>query len=150
MKDQDARSIAQDFLDRQGEATICGDVEATLACCDIPCTLDSMEGRVVATNRAQMRAICAAFIDELKAKRLTHMVRKCLDAQFRDDDTVCALYETRYIKDNSLLSEEPYAGFVILRRKETQWKIIAMQFAVRGASPANITLRDWIRERSDL
>jgi len=39
MTEEDARRITQDFLDRQGDATISGDVEATLDWCDIPCTL---------------------------------------------------------------------------------------------------------------
>ncbi|MBU2959887.1 hypothetical protein KO516_03410 [Citreicella sp. C3M06] len=95
---EDARSIAQDFLDRQGEATNSGDVEATVGWCDIPCTLESFRGKIVATTEAEIRAICATFIDNLKAKRLTHMMRRCLEAVYNDDDTICATYETRYIK----------------------------------------------------
>ena len=150
MTDDDARRITQDFLDRQGDATISGDLEATLDWCDIPCTLESMQGRAVATNMEEMRAICAAFIDGLKAKRLTHMVRHCLEAIFKGDDTIWATYETRYVRDGKLLSEDPYVGFVILKRKSDRWKISTMQFAVSSNSPANVTLRDWTPERADI
>lgn len=141
MTDENAFRIAQEFLDHQGEATISGDIEATLDCCDIPCTLESMEGRVVATDLEEMRAICVAFIARLKAMGLTHMVRRCIAAEFKAPDTIWATYETRYVRDGQLLSEEPYAGFVILRHREDRWKISTMQFAVSGSSPANATLR---------
>ncbi len=104
-----------------------------------------MQGRAVATDKVEMRAICEAFIDSIKSKRLTHMARRCLEAVFKDDDTIWATYETRYVRDGKLLSEDPYVGFVILRRKSDRWKISAMQFAVSSSSPANVTLRDWVR-----
>ncbi|AML52343.1 hypothetical protein [Falsihalocynthiibacter arcticus] len=148
MLDGSARSIAQDFLDRQGEATISGDVEATLGWCDIPCTLESIEGRAVAKNEAEMRAICVAFIKNLKEKRLTFMVRNCVEAILKDDDTIWAAYETRYVAEGNFRTEDPYVGFVILRRKEDRWKISTMQFAVSSNSPANATLRKWASEQN--
>lgn len=149
MTEQDARRIVQDFLDRQGDATISGDIDETLAWCDLPCTLESVEGRTVATTEAEMRAICTAFIAGLKAKRLTHMVRRCLEATFKDEHTIWAAYETRYIRDAKLLSEEPYAGFVILRHTGERWKISSMQFAVSSDSPVNVALRNWAQARID-
>ncbi|WP_323008100.1 nuclear transport factor 2 family protein [Pseudorhodobacter sp.] len=136
----DARRIAQDFLDRTGEATIRGDVDATLDYCDIPCTLESMQGRAVATNTAEMRAICVAFIDRVKLKRLTYMVRNCLEAVFKDEETIWARYQTRYVTDGNLLTEDPYFGSVILRRKGDRWKVSAMQFAASSDSPVNAVL----------
>ncbi|UWS80380.1 hypothetical protein N1037_04965 [Phaeobacter sp. G2] len=99
----------------------------------------------MATTEAEMRAICTMFIDNLKAKRLTHMVRRCIEAMFNDDDTICAAYETRYIRDGHQLAEEPYTGFVILRRNHDRWKISNMQFAGGNDSPVELTLRDWAR-----
>lgn len=147
MTEDQARTITQDFLDRQGDATMAGDVEATLEYCDIPCTLESLQGRAVANTRAEMRALCAHFIAEIQGKRLTHMVRRCLDAVRKGEDTIWATYETRYVRERQLLTEEPYLSFIILRRKEDRWRVSAMQFAVSKDSPANITLRDWQANR---
>lgn len=149
MSENDARRIAQDFLDRQGDATMSGDVEGTLAWCDIPCSLESVQGRAVATNVVEMRAICVAFIKNLKEERLTHMVRNCVEAIFKDDDTIWAAYETRYVGEGNFRSEDPYCGFVILRRKLGKWKISNMQFAVSSNSPVNATLRKWASGESD-
>lgn len=146
---EDALIIAQDFLDRQGEATMSGDIEATLGWCHIPCILESFQGRVVATTEAELRAICAMFIENLKAKRLTHMVRRCHEAMYNDADTICAAYETRYIRDGHQLAEEAYFGFVILRCIGKRWKISNIQFAVGTDSPVDVTLRDWMRKRVD-
>lgn len=147
MTQDDARRIAQDFLDRQGEATVSGDIEETLAWCDLPCTLESMDSKAVATNMAEMRAICASFIEGLKVKQLTHMVRTCLTAEFSDPDTLVAQYRTRYLRDGKWLADDPYIGTVVLRRKPDRWKISAMKFAVSNDSPANATLRAWERGR---
>lgn len=149
MNDDEARRITQDFLDRQGEATVSRDVEATLEWCDIPCTLESMEGRVVATNAAEMRAICETFIDRLEKNLFTHIVRRCLEASFKDESTIWATYETRYVRDGTFLTETPYIGFVILRHRGDRWKISTMQFAVSSDSPANVTLKDWIAGQSE-
>ncbi|SMX43523.1 hypothetical protein [Maliponia aquimaris] len=136
-----ARDIAQDVLDRQGAATLAGDIDETLAWCDMPCTLDSLEGRVVATTEAQMRAICATFIERLKDRNMTHMVRRCLEAEFKGPDAIWATYETRYVRAGNLLSGDPYVGFVILVRGADRWKISMLQVAVDGNSPAGEALR---------
>ncbi|MGP6086605.1 hypothetical protein [Antarctobacter jejuensis] len=140
MGSETARVIAQDFLDRQGEATISGDVEATLAWCDLPCTLDSMEGRTVVTTEAEMRAICMSFIQNLKSRQFSHMVRRCLEASFKDEETIWATYETRYVSAGGFRAEEPYVSFVILKHRQDRWKISTMQFAVTGDNPVNATL----------
>lgn len=144
MTDEDARQIAQDFLDHQGDVTLHGNVDATLDCCDIPCTMESIEGRVVATNRAEMRAICVSFINKLKIKRVTHLVRNCLEARFKDQDTIWASYKTRFVGDGNMMQEDPYVGYVVLKRRADGWKISTMQFLASSNSPANETLKHWV------
>ncbi len=124
-----------------------GDVEATLDFCDIPCTLESLQGRAVVRSRAEMRAICNAFLSEMAGRRLTHMVRRCLDAVHKDDGSIWATYETRYVHERQLLTEEPYLSLVILKRCQGRWKASGMQFAVARDSPANTTLRGWQARR---
>lgn len=147
MTNDQARVIVQDLLDRQGEATMAGDVEATLGFCNVPCTLESLQGRAVATTLAEMRAICKAFIAEIRGKQLTHMVRRCLEAVVKGEHEIWATYETRYVRERQLLTEEPYLSFIILRRTDHRWKISGMQFAVAADSPANTTLKDWAARR---
>lgn len=142
MTQNEARLIAQDFLDRQGEATISGDLELTLDWCDIPCTLETMGNKVVAQNHEEMRAICVAFIQRLKTKRFTHMVRQCIEAAFVDENTLSAAYETRFVSDGAHLAEGPYYGFVILRKRETGWKISSMQFADDSENSVDATLKN--------
>lgn len=142
MTDDKAMKIAQDTLDRQAADTERGDLEATLNWCDIPCTLETTEGRVVVTDIEEMRAICQDFIVQLNSKQLTHMVRRVFEASYQDADTVMATYETRFVTQGQLLTQDPYMGFVILRRRETGWKISNMQFTSDPESPANTTMRN--------
>ncbi|SLN58467.1 hypothetical protein AQS8620_02592 [Aquimixticola soesokkakensis] len=142
MNSDEARMIAQDFLDRQGDATLSGDLDATLAWCDIPCTLETMEHRIVAHNLEEMRAICASFIQQMKVREHTHMVRRCLEASFDGHDSLKAAYETRYVSKGARLEEGPYFGLVTLRRRATGWKISAMQFAATEESAVTATMRE--------
>ncbi|WP_424984923.1 hypothetical protein [Microbulbifer sp. S227A] len=140
-----ARAIAQDFLDRHGAAAISGDLDEIVRWCDLPCTLESRGQRVVLTDVAMVRSVSESFIVQVRNKRLTHVIRRCLEAGFRDKDTVMATYETRYVRDDQLLSEEPYVSFVILRRRGERWKFSNMQFDVGVDSPAGAALSDWNR-----
>lgn len=119
-----------------------GDIERTLAWCDIPCTLETMERKIIVESNEEMRAICVAFIQRLKTQQLTHLARRCLEADFVDDDTLTATYESRYVSEGARLAEGPYFGFVLLRRRETGWKISSMQFAAAADTTVNATLRD--------
>lgn len=141
-QNKNPKDIVQDFLDRQGEATMSGDVEETLKWCDIPCTMESIDGSIVASDMTQMRAICEGFISTLRQKRLTHLVRICLEASFQDADTIWGTYETRYIDAENTLPEDPYVAFVILKQIEDRWKINTLRLAVGSNSPANTTLKN--------
>ncbi len=149
MTPDEAHRVVQDFLDRQGEATIAGDIERTLDWCDLPCTLETMEYKIVVETEEEMRAVCLSFIERLKAKRLTHMVRRCLEATFVDADTLSATYETRYIREGTYLADEQYLGFVVLLRRETGWKISSMQFADETDTSVNQTVRERSFEQID-
>ncbi len=138
-----AREIVQDFLDRQGAATLAGDIDEILRWCDFPCTLESPGRRVNVTDQTMLRSIAEAFVEQVRGKRVTHIVRRCLEANFQDENTVTATYETRFVRDGQMLSEDPYVSFVILRRREDRWKFSSMQFDVAGDSPASVVLRDW-------
>lgn len=139
----DACLITQDFLDRQGDATVAGDIDATLGFCDLPCTLESMDTLTVVTDVDQMRAICVRFVGELRSKRVTHMVRNCREAVRKDDITIWAAYETQYVCSGQFLNDDPYSAFVILKRRGEVWKISTMQFAVERQSAVNVSLVDW-------
>lgn len=142
----DAQRIAQHFLDDQGAITLSGDLEATLDCCDIPCVMESAQGRVVATNKDDLRAVFTRFMQELNAKRVTYLVRECLEASFTDDSTICAAYKTRYVVDGNFRAEDPYFGLIILRFKSGRWRVSNIQFDVSHTSPVNVTLREWTKE----
>ncbi|MEY8829850.1 hypothetical protein AB9K34_15800 [Sedimentitalea sp. XS_ASV28] len=141
--EHEAREIVQDFLDRQGAAALSGDLEEIVRWCDFPCTLESPGQRVNVTDKTMLRSIAEAFVEQVTGKRVTHIVRRCLEASFHDEDTVTATYETRFVRDGQMLSEDPYVSFVVLRRGKDRWRFSNMQFDVAGDSPASIVLRDW-------
>lgn len=90
-----------------------------------------------------MRAICLSFIESLRVKHVTHMVRRCLEAEFQGRDKLLLTYETRLVSDGQFLTANPYVAFAILRRREAGWKISTMQFAADRQNPASTALRHW-------
>lgn len=141
MTDINASHIAQDFLDRQGEETIRGDIDALLTRCDLPCTLESHLGRVIVTDIEELRRICRDFVERLRVKQITHMSRRLIEAGFQDPDTLTATYETRYVRQGQLLTEDPYVGFIILRRRDDAWKFSNMQIDVGRNSPPSVVFK---------
>jgi len=146
MTQADALRIAQDVLDRSGADVLAGDLDATIGWCAVPCIIETLENRVVAHSRAELQAICEGFIETLRSKHVTHMVRRCLDARFDGEADLSAVYETRYVDAGNALTEDPYTVFVRMTRNEADgnWKIRRFQFAVTGDSPPGTTLRQWM------
>jgi hypothetical protein len=142
MTKNDAFSITQDFLDRQGEMLDAGDLEASLQFWDLPCTFENMDGVTHVTTLADMQAICLCFVRQLRSRQLTHTVRTCREAVAKDETTIWAAYETRFIRDGKFLSDVQYSAFVILKLRDGHWKVSSMQVAVGKDNPLGASLAE--------
>ena len=60
-----------------------------------------------------------------RAERATLHDGRTFNAVRKGEDTIWATYETRYVRERQLLTEEPYLSFIILRRKEDRWRVSA-------------------------
>lgn len=142
MTPDEARAIVQNGLDRHGEATMAGDIDAMAEFSDVPCEMETLSGKAVATTAAEMRDICRNFADTLRMGHLTHLVRRCLEAKFKDPDTIWAIYETRFLRNGIELVGEPYMSFLILNRHADGWKFASIQLLVSEGDPFSSTVRE--------
>ncbi|MFW2542286.1 hypothetical protein ACN2XU_06565 [Primorskyibacter sp. 2E107] len=142
MASDKALEIVQDGLDRHARATLSGDIDMMMAYSDIPCTIETMAGKVVATNRAEMRAICEALVHSIEVRQLSDMVRRCLEAEFTSEDTIWATYETRFLRNGVELAEDTYTSFMILKKRADGWRFSGIQLLVSEGDPVSATLKD--------
>lgn len=138
-----ALEIVQDGLDRHARATLSGDIDAMMKYSDIPCAIETMAGKVVATNRAEMRTICEALVHSIKVRQLSDMVRRCLEAEFKSDETIWATYETRFLRNGVELAEDTYTSFMILKKRTDGWRFSSIQLLVNEGDPVSATLKNW-------
>ncbi|GAA4223879.1 hypothetical protein J4E08_23055 [Sagittula sp. NFXS13] len=136
-----ALEIVQDGLDHHAGATMSGDIDTMMAYSDIPCAIETLSGRVIAANTSEMRAICEALVCSINAKKLSHMVRRCFEAEFKDDDTIWATYETRFLRNGVELAEDTYTSFIILKKRIDGWRFSGIQLLVSEGDPVSATLK---------
>lgn len=142
MASDKALQIVQDGLDWRARATLSGDIDAMMAYSDIPCAIETLSGKVVATNTSEMRAICEALVYSIKAKQLSHMIRHCFEAEFTSEDTICATYETRFLRNGVELAEDTYTSFIIVKRRIDGWRFSSIQLLVSEGDPVSATLKN--------
>lgn len=137
-----ALDIVQDGLDKHARATLSGDIDAMMKYSDIPCAIETLAGKVVATNPSEMRAICEALVHSIKIRQLSHMVRRCFEAEFTSDDTIWATYETRFLRNGVELAEDTYTSFMIVKKRTDGWRFSSIQLLVYEGDPVSATLKN--------
>ena len=142
MASDQALEIVQDGLDRHARATFSGDIDTMMAYSDIPCAIETLSGKVVATNTSEMRSICEALVYSIKAKQLSHMVRRCFAAEFNSEDTIWATYETRFLRNGVELAEDTYTSFIIVKKRADGWRFSSIQLLVSEGDPVSATLKN--------
>jgi hypothetical protein len=142
----EARTIVKGGLDRHGEATQAGDIDAMMKFSDISCKMETFSGSVVATTAAEMRVICKKLVHSLQFRQVSHMVRRCLDAQFKGPETIWATYETRFIRADKEIAKDTYMSFIILNNRATGCKFSSIQVLVSDDDPISSNLKGLIQQ----
>ena len=144
MSSTSALFIVQGSLDIHGQAVIAGNIDKMMEFTDVPCMIDTASGRLEAETVEEMRAICEQFALTLRKMCLTHIVRRCLDAQFKDPETIHAFYETRYIQHGTQIFRDPYRTFMIAKLRPQGWKFNNIQLLVDGSDPVTAMMQEHV------
>ncbi|MEO1550107.1 MAG: hypothetical protein AAFR93_06700 [Pseudomonadota bacterium] len=126
-----AREVSEHLLHRTGEAMLSGDFEAFMACFQLPLEIETFTGRRVVETADDLRQTSLAVHAYYQTKGVTELFRVCIDASFRDPDTVVATHIARPLKGDVPV-QEAYPVLSILTRTDHGWKIAQSQYAVEG------------------
>ncbi len=121
-REQPAREIACDLLDRTRLALLTGDFDSFTRCFELPQYVELIDARHYLETEAQMREVFKALVTNLRNAGVTRMERTCTAADWKTDDIIEFVYESvLWGRDGPMLA--PFANFCMAKRFSNDWKI---------------------------
>ncbi len=132
-----ARSVAEELLTRTGRGLVSGDFDAFAAYFALPLIMETFEGKNRLETPDHLRLMFDKAHQFYSRNNVKELYRNCLDAHFRDPDTIESTHESRVIS-HGVLIERAFPAFSVIRRFGSSWKIASCSYAV-GQSDALTT-----------
>lgn len=133
VKAPSAKSVSERLLQITGDALKTGDFASFAACFSLPHTVDTFEGRREVKTVGDIREIYECTRRYFDAHNITDLVRTCVEAEFRDLDTIASTHISRVLSGNKLV-QDPYPVFTILVRTDAGWQISDSQYAIQKSA----------------
>ena len=144
---RDPAEISNELLATTGEALVGGDFDSFSACFELPQDLETFEGQRRLETRDDLRALFTSIQAFFRSLGVTLLERHCVEAKYRDPETIAATHQSRLMA-GSVLLRAPYPAFSILKRRDGVWRVAFSQYAISdapehlqafGITPANNT-----------
>lgn len=117
------------MLARTGSALLSGDFGIFAECFLLPQEIDTFRGRDLIDSVDKVRERFDGVRDFMQKNGVTEMARHCIEAHFKDGNTIESTHETR-MASGSTLVQAPFVVFSILRRTEGRWQIAYTSYAI--------------------
>lgn len=127
-----ARDIAEQMLERTGQAMLTGDAALFESCVGFPSVFQTFDGQVCCETPQHFALIFRSVERYLRQMCVTDMVRNCIEAQFTDPETISMTYECRMLSGH-VVTQPAYPVFTILRWQDGGWKITFSSYAITDA-----------------
>ncbi|MEM7211798.1 MAG: hypothetical protein AAF479_07890 [Pseudomonadota bacterium] len=124
------RFIAEALMVRTADALIHGDFTEYQQCFSLPTTLESFEGNRRIENHAQLRTVFDGIRQFLAVNNVTELVRKFIEAEFLDAETLQTVHES-YALNGSTLIKEPIPIFSVICLVDGEWRVTRSAYALR-------------------
>ena len=134
-----ARWIAEDLLERTGNAMAAGHFDTFEECFAYPTVIESFTGQQSIESAQELKELFDALRAHYKTQGVTDIDRKCLSADTKGPDTIYTTHETRILRDTTLI-QPPYPAFSIAKLIDDNWKIVFSSYAVCDAPVHDILL----------
>lgn len=125
-----AHRIASDLLHETGDAMTCGDFSRFSECFLLPQKLETPAGRRTIQTEQELRRTFDTVRALHERNRISHVVRHCVEAAFRDEATIVSTYETRIVTHDLLLKGRPFPALSILKHTANRWKVAYTKYEV--------------------
>ena len=118
-----------------------GDFDTLKTCFALPQYMDTFDGRHFIESIDDLRDIFDNVRLYYQSKSVVELNRICVEASFRDAQTVVSTHEARMISKDAVLVQSPYPVFSILRLYDDGWKVAYSQVAIADEPKHNQALR---------
>ena len=127
-----ARMVAEDLLVRTGEAMLAGNFDAFRQCFLLPNEIELFDGTNLIETIEDQRAVFDSVRAFHARRGVTQIVRRCVEADFLDADTIASTHVASLLRGNELL-QPTYPVYSILRRVDGVWRIAHGKYAIADA-----------------
>lgn len=124
-----AGDVSQALLDITGDALMADDFDAFAAVFQTPQHMATMAGPIYMETPEDMRRAFDEMHKHLRGIGATHMVRKCVAAEYKTPTRIEATHTCETLKDGKRLSG-PYPGFSVLEKIDGHWKVTGSEYAL--------------------
>ena len=134
----EAHKIVEHLLDETGAALMSGDFQRLMECFQLPYEIGTFAGQRTVTSEAEMRTTFDGVRTHLQARNVTDLVRRCMEAEFLDPETIDSTHESRVMAGPVQVQET----FVVYSRQwivDGRWRVGWSQYAITDA-PAYIAV----------
>ncbi len=134
-----AHDVCEAMLERSGRAIFARDFDAFADCVGLPCDIETYAGRSRLTTQEHLRNLFEAMLRHQNRMGVTDIIRHCVEAEFKDDRTVYATFETRLLR-GTVLIQNPYPAFCIYKLSNEVWRAHSMTFGIGDSDDHNNAL----------
>lgn len=134
-----AKDIAEHLLRKTGEALVTGNFEQFRACFQLPQLMDTFASRRHLETASDLHDVFDHVRGHFQSIGVTSLNRRCVEAVFRDEDTVVTTHESRLVTHGQNL-HEPYFALGTIQRFDGVWKITFSQYAIAGSDEHSMAM----------
>ncbi|MDJ0823821.1 MAG: hypothetical protein QNJ09_18690 [Paracoccaceae bacterium] len=130
--ERDPAEISDYLLRKTGEAFISGDFDSFAECFELPQDIETFEGQRHLETLEDLRSLFTSLQGYFRSLGVTSLERHCIEAKYRDPDTIAATHQSR-LMTGSVLLRAPYPAFSVLKRRDGVWRVAFSQYAISDA-----------------
>lgn len=124
-----AKDVSENLLDRTGKALMSGDFDLFASCFVLPHVIETFQGRRTVETVDDLKKVFDGVTAYFRQKNVTELARHCVEAEFRDDDTIVATHMSRVVSGARLV-QKPYPVLSVLRKIGENWIISDSMYAI--------------------
>lgn len=124
-----ARQVTEELLHQTGQALLEHDFDRLIPHFTLPQHLETFDGRKLVSTVEEFRQL----FDELCARQakagMNRLDRRCIEAAFKTNVQIEAMYETTTYRDTMILAE-PYRTFCVIRQVDERWQFSSNMYGL--------------------
>lgn len=124
-----ALEITSELLSHTGAALRDNDFDRLLPFFALPQHIETFEGRKFVSTAGEFRELFDEMSGHYLRAGVTRLERQCIEAAFKTNVQVEAMYETRIYRDETPIVN-PYRVFCVIRQTDERWQFSYSMFGL--------------------